>query len=51
MGLIELSSEYFIYRLTGCLTETLGTRVVVFACLVMCAGDGVDFMVNGEDRA
>ena len=51
MGLRKLSSEYFIYGLTGCLTETLGTRVVVFACLVTCAGDGVDLMVNGEDRA
>ena len=51
MGLKELSLEYFIYGLTGCLTETLGTRVIIFACLVICAGDGVDLMVNGEDRA
>ena len=51
MGLRELSSKYFTYGLTSCLTETLGTRFLVFACLVMCAGDGVDLMVNGEDRA
>ena len=50
-GLKGLSSEYFTYGLTSCLTETLGIRVVVFACLVMCAGDAVDLMVNSEDRA
>ena len=42
--------EYFISGLIDCLIETLGTRVIVFACLVTCTGDGVDLMVNGEDR-
>ena len=51
MGLRELSSENFIYVLTNCLIETLGTRVVVvFAYLVTCVGDEVDLMVNGKDR-
>ena len=50
-GLKRIKFGIFIYGLTGCLTETLGTRVIVFACLVTCAGDGVDLMVNGEDRA